>query len=317
LGICADLILQGVVFAQFAHYVALYSKDLLALRAFVAVLLILTTLKSAQGIVILWLQKVTHFTDIGAAVGLFATTWPSEANIFFVALIAFYVQLFFCQRLWAISRNIYVVSVILALFVLRMHATPVGVSPGPQNIRTYFNELLVDIHLGTVFAGDATLCGSTVYFLLAHSKQVSPQTGGVLNAIVKLTFQSAAPAALCALLNLIGSLLSEIIGKTTGGTSASTMLAIMSNFALPKLYALSAMWTLNSRKKIRSARFNGQSTSSMEVKGGCTNNVELGAFSLSGNRNVVPIQVKTQVQTTQHADDMFSPKSDMSENNEC
>jgi len=113
--------------------------------------------------------------------------------------------------------------------------------------------------------------------------------------------------------------MSNSTAKTTGVT-AWTMLAIMSNFMLPKLYAISAMWTLNSRKNIRLARSNRQNTSSTEGtsgRRGRTNNMELGALSLSGNRNVVPIQVRTHVQTTQHADDMFSPKmEDLSEMDE-
>ncbi|KAJ7127671.1 hypothetical protein C8R44DRAFT_733112 [Mycena epipterygia] len=283
LGISGDLILQGVLFAQFAHYVALYKNDILALRVNVSHLLALEVpadfsfVNKSDSVV----AERDGLHGYRAAVGLFATAWMSEANITFVALIAFYVQLFFCQRLWAISRKIYVVGAILALFVfalvaaivsvLRIHATPVG---------NLFNELLVGIHLGIVFAGDAVLCGSTVYFLLAHSKKVLPETGGMLNAIVKLTFQSAAPAALCALLNLIGS------------------------------------------QNIRLAPSHKQNTNNTEGtsgRRGRTNNVELGALSLSGNRNIVPIQVRTQVRTTQHADDMFSPKSpmeDMSENDE-
>ncbi|KAJ7127698.1 hypothetical protein C8R44DRAFT_616447, partial [Mycena epipterygia] len=323
LGICADLVLQGVVFAQFGHYVTLYSKDMLALRAFVGGLLIITTLKSAQAIAIMWLQNVTHFTDIGGAAGLFVTSWTSEANIVFVALIAFYVQLFFCQRLWAslsaISRNMYVVGVIFTLFVFALAAAIVSV-------RRLLNfgylcsrapSIVVGIHLGTVFAGDALLCGSTVYFLLARSKQVLPETGGMLNAFVKLTFQSAAPAAICACINLIGSQASQ--KAASGSANAWTLLAITSNFALPKLYALSAMWTLNSRKSIRLAHSNGRNTSSTEGtsgRRGRTNNVELGVVSFSGNRNVMPIQVKTQVQTMQHTDDMYSPKSPMEDTSE-
>ncbi|KAJ7761300.1 hypothetical protein B0H14DRAFT_3594948 [Mycena olivaceomarginata] len=58
-----------------------------------------------------------------------------------------------------------------------------------------FNEpFLVTIHLGTVFAGDVLLCGSTIYFLLYQSKSVSPQSAGILNALTKLATQSAAPA---------------------------------------------------------------------------------------------------------------------------
>ncbi|KAJ7127648.1 hypothetical protein C8R44DRAFT_873470 [Mycena epipterygia] len=310
LGICADLILQGVVFAQFAHYVALCSKDPLALRAFVVVLLILTTLKSAQGIVILRLQNVTHFADIEAAASLFTNSWTSETNLMFGAIIAFYVQLFFCKRLWGISRNIYVVAIVLALFVFALLASIVTTAFTSSGDSTRTSRW-IGIHLGTVSAGDAALCGSTVYFLLAHSKHVLPETGAMLNAIAKLTFQSAAPGALCALLNLIGSQVSQrTANEGDAGANRWTMLALITNFALPKLYAISALWTLNSRKKIQSAYSSGQNTSSTGSKSGCcgrTNNVEL-ALSLSGNRNVVPIQVRTQVQTTQHADDTFSPK---------
>ncbi|KAJ7127699.1 hypothetical protein C8R44DRAFT_873511 [Mycena epipterygia] len=296
LGICADLVLQGVVFAQFAHYVTLYSKDILALRAFVGGLLIITTLKSAQAIAIMWSQNVTHFADIGGAAG---PTWTSEANIVFVAFIAFYVQLFFCQRLWASLSAIVSTAYTFA---------------GVTDTR---NARWIGIHLGTVFAGDFFLCGSTVYFLLSHSKQVLPETGGMLNAIVKLTFRSAAPAALCACLNLIGSQADP--KAASGSPNAWTLLTITSNFVLPKLYALSAMWTLNSRKSIQLAHSNGRNTGSTEVtsgRRGRTNNVTV---SLSGNRNVMPIQVKTQVQTMQHTDDIYSPKSpmeDMSENDE-
>lgn len=98
--------------------------------------------------------------------------------------------------------------------------------------------------------------------------------------------------------------------------NAWTMIAIVANNALPKLYAVSALWTLNSRKRIRLARSTGQNTSSVEATSGGrrrTNNVELGP--LSGNRGTtVPIQVRTHVQTIQYGDDsMFSPKTPMDE----
>ncbi|KAJ7802140.1 hypothetical protein B0H14DRAFT_3488759 [Mycena olivaceomarginata] len=93
-------------------------------------------------------------------------------------------------------------------------------------------------------------------------------------------------------------------GKVSVDANGFTMIAIM-----PKLYALSAMWTLNSRKDIRLVRSHGQNTSSTEATSGrChTNNVELRALSTSGHR--VLIQVRTQVQTIQQTDDVFLPKS--------
>lgn len=115
-------------------------------------------------------------------------------------------------------------------------------------------------------------------------------------------YQSAAPAAFCALINLVCSQ----AGNASATSNGWSMCAIISNTILPKLYAISAMWTLNSRKDIRLARSNGQTTSSGDGPSGRrrTNNVELGVIS-GGARNI-PIQVRTQVQTIQRADDIFS-----------
>ncbi|KAJ6468593.1 hypothetical protein DFH09DRAFT_955491, partial [Mycena vulgaris] len=301
LGISGELILQGVLYTQFAHYMSLYKTDILLLRAFVAGLLVLTTLKSVQGLMILWIQNVEHFTDVAAAANMVFSSWISELNLTLVALIAFYVQLFFCQRLWAISQNIYLVGLVMALFVFALlagiMASAFTFSQNPEN------RIWSAIHLGTVFAGDLILCVTTTYFLSNHSKQVSPQTAGMLNAIVKLTFQSAAPAALCALINLV-SAQAAIMDQAA---NAWSMTAIITSELLPKLYAISAMWTLNSRKDIRLMGSNGHTTSSAEGTNGRrrSNNVEFGMLSSSGHRG--PIQGQTKVQTTQHTDDVFSP----------
>ncbi|KAJ7654908.1 hypothetical protein B0H17DRAFT_1214147 [Mycena rosella] len=301
LGISGDLLLQGVLFAQFTHYFDLYKKDILLLRAFVGGLLVLTTLKSMQCLALLWVQNVVHFVDVFGALNMFSQFWLSNINIILVALIAFYVQLFFCQRLWAISKNIYIVVLIVALFGFALLAAFVATAFLFSDRTSPLRQWLA-IHLATVFAGDLILCASSIYFLLHHSTGAMPQTASMLKSIIKLTFQSAAPAAICALVNLICSQ-----GGNVGSATGFSMLAIIANTLLPKLYAISAMWTLNSRRDLRLARSNGQNTSSTEGTSGRrarTNNVELGILSGAGNR--VPIQVRTQVQTVQHSDDMFS-----------
>ncbi|KAJ6449070.1 hypothetical protein C8R45DRAFT_884145, partial [Mycena sanguinolenta] len=250
-GVYGDLVLQGVIFAQFAHYTALYKKDIFLLRAFVWGLLFLTTLKSAQGLGVMWSQNVEHFTDVEGAVGLFQTTWFMQINVSFVAVIGFYVQMFFCHRLWVISKNIYMVGLIVVLFVFALLSAFVSVVRtshlGSLSCPLISKLSTVSIHLGTVVAGDLLLTGSIVYFLVQHSKEALPATVGMMNALLKLTIQSAAPATTCTFLNLIA----------TRGPMASrpildgwTMVAIMTNSWLPKLYAFSAMWTLNMRRDI-------------------------------------------------------------------
>ncbi|KAJ7772395.1 hypothetical protein B0H16DRAFT_1714593 [Mycena metata] len=276
LAVCGDLILQGIIFAQVAHYTTLHKKDVLALRAFVAVLLIITTLKSAQVIVVMWIQNVEHFLNLEAALSMSTHSWTTQIDLVFVALIAFYVQLFFCQRLWGISRNVYIVALVLVIFVFALVAAIVSC------VFTFAGQLKnvtwIEIHLATVFAGDVLLCGSTIYFLLYHSKYASPETAGMLNSITKLTFQSAAPAAICALISLVGTVAWD---RTT--PNAYVMLAIISNNVLPKLI----------RKAHSSTDREGTATTSGRRH---TNNIEL--TDISSDLSVA-IRVQTEMEATQ------------------
>ncbi|KAJ7907577.1 hypothetical protein B0H13DRAFT_2273667 [Mycena leptocephala] len=309
LAICADLILQGIIFAQIAHYTTLYGQDFLALRAFVAVLLIITTLKSAQGLAILWTQNVEYFMDLNAALSMYTNSWTTEVNLALDALIAFYVQLFFCRRLWVISRNVYIVGVVFTLFVFALIAAIVSC------VFTFAargkNVTWIETHLATVFAGDVLLCGSTMYFLLFHSKHASPETAGKLNSITKLTFQSAAPAAVCALISLV-----DTVAWDQKTMNAYVILGMIANNVLPKLYAISAMWTLNSRRRIRQTHSSTGRTSNAPVsEPQHPNDIELSSPWVSSERST-PIHVQTEVhvqmevETTRYIEPVFSPKYD-------
>ncbi|KAJ7882542.1 hypothetical protein B0H14DRAFT_2565236 [Mycena olivaceomarginata] len=189
---CFNFMLQGVLFAQIAHYTALYENDALLLRAFVAGLSIITTAKTAQGLVFLWTINVDHFMDVVAAIS-FTTSWMSSLGLLLVSAIAFFVQLFFCIRLWWISKNVYIVLLIVTLFVVALIA-------------------------------------------VRHSKYASPETSGILSALVRLAFQA---------------------------------------------YAISAMWTLNSRKKIRRAHLIGPQNSSTTTGHQTPNDLELSSVWVS------------------------------------
>ncbi|KAJ6609031.1 hypothetical protein B0H10DRAFT_2065660 [Mycena sp. CBHHK59/15] len=302
LSVFADLILQGALFAQIAHYVTLYERDARALRVFVGVLFVLTTLKSVQAIAISWIQNVERFGNLVADEDLFHRTWPAQVNITFEGIIAFYVQLFFCQRLWAISRNIYVVGVVMILFIFQLVAAIISTVLAFSFNKDALTSHWVSIHLGTVFAGDALLCGSTMFFLLRRSKSALPPTASLLHAILKLTLQSAAPAAFFAFLNLLGT--------SAGGTTQVNSwhsLAIITNMALPKVYATSAMWTLNSRREIRAISSTRHTNSGSEpgLSGGRRRVNNVGPSTLPSPRS--PIQVRKQVETVEASDPEYSP----------
>ncbi|KAJ7314630.1 hypothetical protein DFH08DRAFT_429122 [Mycena albidolilacea] len=248
LGACSCLFLEGVLCAQFAHYLSLNKRDSIWMKLFVAGLVLLTTLKSLQSLAMMWIQNVTLFGDREAASNIWQKHWVWYTSITLEAITAFYVQMFFCRRLWAISRNVYLVITCITLFLF-------GLVSGVVMTFYIFTSTLemavrwIGIHLGVVLCGDLLLTGSTICYLLRHSHQCALTHGPaatILNRLRRLTLQSAAPAALCALINFAG----DTRVNATTWMPALAMVNFIPNMSLPQLYAWSAMWTLNSRAEI-------------------------------------------------------------------
>ncbi|KAF7329874.1 hypothetical protein MKEN_00251100 [Mycena kentingensis (nom. inval.)] len=302
-GACADLFLTGIVCCQVLNYFSWYKEDKPFIRYYVAGLGIISAAKSAHAFSIIWIQSILHINDLQGAILLnYISPWFA-GNPMMVAVFDFYVQSYFCYRLYVVSKKWPVVLPIAIIFIFALFAMVLatyyitrGADASPQ-IAAWFAA-----HLSSVFAGDLFLTLTTAFFLVRSKKNVLPQTVGLISALVRLTFQTAAPAAICAMLNLI---FSQIYVGTEDITSTAF------NMMLPKIYALSVMWTLNARRTIRASHSSrGGISSSHDISGGRTaagtrrtrrEDVELGNF---GNG----IQVHTVQETVQHIDvrDMFN-----------
>ncbi|KAJ7578699.1 hypothetical protein C8J56DRAFT_835693 [Mycena floridula] len=298
IGAYAEVFLTGILCCQFVHYWQWYKDDHLRMKLFVGGLALLSILKSIQSFALIWIMLILTFTDLNGAILLNYTTWWQSGNPLMVALIGLYVQAFFCHRLYVISKRWWVVIPVAALmafaFLSIALATVFIVKGDGHKISLWFAA-----HLGSVFAGDLLLSLATVFFLTRSKKNVLPQTAGLLTALVRLTFQSAAPAAVCTLLNLI---FSQIYGS-------DRLISTGFNMILPKLYAVSMMWTLNQRRSIRAAHSSrtGATTSQdgnaprSRFARGTGRQGEMELDTLGG------IQVRTHMETIQHIDvtDMF------------
>ncbi|KAJ7715802.1 hypothetical protein B0H16DRAFT_495762 [Mycena metata] len=247
-----DLFLQGVLCAQFAHYTNVNQQDSIWMRLFVVGLALLTTLKTLQVLGMVSTQNVALFQSPGAAPN-FVNMWLSQMNLILEAGVAFYVQLFFCHRLWVLSHNVYIMVVAISLFIFALIAASVGAyfstnQPKPTN-------LLISMHLGLAMGGDLLQTGSIVFYLLRHSQAVLRHgpVASMLSSLLRLTIQSAAPGAFCALVDFSATIQAVRSTKSKSGPSLAVMISVIANIMLPKLYAMAAMWTLNYRDEIRSA----------------------------------------------------------------
>ncbi|KAK0212156.1 hypothetical protein DFS33DRAFT_1279558 [Desarmillaria ectypa] len=242
-GMCLDLFLQGILTSQFFNYYAWYGKsDTWKFTIGVGALAVMTTLKTTQAFAIVWVQDIVYFNDLNSALQTSFVVWYQMGNAIMVAFIGFYVQCYFCYRLWVISTRYWVISPILFLYAFSLGAAAAA---------TYYIALAdprlehwLSAHYASVFVGDVLLVVAMAYFLLSTKKRALPQTKNLFDSLVRLTFQTATPAVIIALLNLIFVFLPH-----------PYMRSISSAFIqpLPKLYAISMMWTLNARRDIRIA----------------------------------------------------------------
>ncbi|KAF8200478.1 hypothetical protein K438DRAFT_1965941 [Mycena galopus ATCC 62051] len=245
-----DIFLQGVLCAQFARYTNVNQHDSRSMKLWVAGLALLTTLRTLHTLAIRWIQDVTSFETPEAASNLWHTQWVPLVTQLSEAVIAFYVQLFFCHRLWILSHNVYIVVVAMILFVCALAATGVA---------THFytdiplSALWIATHLGVAMGGDLLQTGSIVFYLLRHSKTILRwgPTASMINSLLRLTIHAR---TLCTLVNFVTAIATvRAHAMNASGLSTPLMIAAMANTMLPKLYAIAAMLTLNSREDIRSA----------------------------------------------------------------
>ncbi|KAH8824138.1 hypothetical protein DL96DRAFT_1713485 [Flagelloscypha sp. PMI_526] len=252
IGAFADCLLQGILLAQFASYFRWYKDDPWGVKAMVIGLVVLTCLKTIQSCAIVWIQNILFFNDQTGAINLSYTTWWQSGNPLIVAFMGLYVQAYFLHRLRVISKSWIVVvpiALIMLFAFLAMVMGTIAISRVGDDIAMWFAA-----HLSSVFAGDLLMTLAMIYYLLKTKRTVLPQTVGLITALIRLTLSSAAPAAICAMINLA-------LSQAYKGTN--NLMSTAFNQALPKLYAVSMMYILNSRRSLRagSGRSDGMSGS--------------------------------------------------------
>ncbi|KAJ7120248.1 hypothetical protein C8R44DRAFT_982091 [Mycena epipterygia] len=126
------------------------------------------------------------------------------------------------------------------------------------------------------------LTTTTAYFLIKPRKYLAPQSVGLVNALICLTYQTAAPATVrhhghtpwhlifrCHEAAELKSASSSFTPSTTASEvwaprglpavvvylSSHSSASAGVNLVLPKFYACSMMWTLNARTDIRATHF--------------------------------------------------------------
>ncbi|KAF7323756.1 hypothetical protein MKEN_00596600 [Mycena kentingensis (nom. inval.)] len=310
------LTLNGVLSCQFVNYYSWYRDDKLHLRVIVTGLVVITWLKSIQAFATLWIEFVVYFGDIVGAymAAISPKFWWDSGNALIAAAIGLYVQTYFVWRLYVVSKHWAPALFIELVCLFGFLFAAVVVCSGVLSLLPLLTNESLQIYY--VNNGQLSAIGP---WLAAHvagsfgmftdpewAAQTEPASvAGFINALLRLTFQTAAPATICAFIYLVVSQ----IPISTGTPFFSPMVTVF-NMPLPKLYAISMMWTLNARRTIRAgSTHHGMSATSNELSGARVRTQANGDVELSR------IQVLTQTQTTQHIDQATSGGSSIYDDN--
>ncbi|PVF94918.1 hypothetical protein CPB86DRAFT_764907 [Serendipita vermifera] len=276
MGTFVDLLLQGILASQTVVYFALQKKRSVKsnqgpnLTWLVIGLTVLCLIKSLQNIVNVWELVVTNFCDPDVASSLSEGEWKHYTNSLSTAVIATIVQAFFVHRYWKLTGKWYICLVMMTGILLSIVSACLAVSflailkpsfslgpngspdgpppdgpppdgPPPDGLSP---QLWSWIHFFSAIVVDTFITVGTVWHLYSHKAGLAKPTSDMINRLIRMVWTSALPPTIFVLTNAIT--------LQNSPSLRNTHIAI--NIVLPKLYAMSLMYTLNIRNEIQADR---------------------------------------------------------------
>ncbi|KAF7350208.1 hypothetical protein MVEN_01323800 [Mycena venus] len=293
IGSSVVLLLEGILIAQVSNYYSWYSEDSLRLKIIVACLFLLTAVKSIQSFAITWINSILYMRDPAGTIAL-NRAWYQIVNIPLGALIAAYVQTYYCYRLWKLSGRWYYVAPLVTVMLLSLVSAIITAS---VIAKSGHSSNWFAVHVSCTFATDVLITGASTFFLIRARQKALSHTRKLISGLIKICCQTALPATTATLIELICS---RIGGKSLKPQATNSIILVLLD-VVPIIYANCMLYILNTRRSLRGA------DASAGLGNSNTNNP---SNNLSGSRNrqwrptgpvelssLGGVQVHTQIET--------------------
>ncbi|KAL1742270.1 hypothetical protein HDZ31DRAFT_66137 [Schizophyllum fasciatum] len=239
-GVVLSAFLLGVACTQAATYFQIYTKDPWYIKFVVAFSLITT---------LVYVNTVTYYPDptILADIG-----WGLMAQTYFNAFTAITVQGFYFYRIHILlNKNIWFPAILSALsftqFVVAIVYAVRCSTISTDQIATKLNNLVTAVN--SIGAGLDIIIAITMVVVLLRSRTGFRQTDTMITMLVAYIVNSGVLTSACAL----GTLLALRVGN--GG---QTWVAYPFYFCLGRIYCISLLATLNTRRRLRASSSNSR-----------------------------------------------------------
>ncbi|KAJ6528752.1 hypothetical protein DFH09DRAFT_1327573 [Mycena vulgaris] len=243
IGSSAVLLLEGILISQVSNYYTWCSEDPFALKIGVAVLFLLTVVKTIQSLQVS--HAILYMRDPAGTVSL-NREWYQIVNIPLGAVIAAYVQSYYCYRLWKLSEKWWYVAPLVTVMVLGLGSAIITAS---VIAKTGKSSNWFTIHVSCTFATDVLITGASTYFLVKAREQALSRTRKLIGNLIKISCQTALPATTATLIEFICS---RIGGKSLKPQASNSIILVLLD-AVPIIYANCMLYILNVRRSLRDA----------------------------------------------------------------
>ncbi|EKM59054.1 uncharacterized protein PHACADRAFT_249233 [Phanerochaete carnosa HHB-10118-sp] len=236
IGIFLNLLLYGVVVTQVRSYYDSFPKDPTWMKIYVGVLLLADTLNSAFNMAWIYNVLVNHFGDMEA---LTEANWLFASEEAMAGIIAVMVQLFFAWRLKVLTKNRFVVAVVVcssSVAGLCAIGTAIGITMKPHFSDFHVLNAVAIPWLVACTMSDVLIALALSLYLRKH-KTGFAHTDTVVNKIVRSTVQNGLLTASFTVAHIVAFLASP------------TGIHMIFNYTVVKLYTNSVISSLNSRKE--------------------------------------------------------------------
>ncbi|GAA6010642.1 hypothetical protein JCM11491_003007 [Sporobolomyces phaffii] len=228
--------LSGITSAQAFQYSQNFPNDRRLYKSLVVGLFVLDMLHSAVAIVTIWNWCVENYGDVS---NLVIAPWSFGVDPALVGIISFACQIFFCYRVYILSKRQWVIpSVVLILSTLSL-AFAIGSTYQIFHLKRFdrFQSFTYGVAtwLSASAAADILITCSLVFYLSKSKEGGIKTTNSILNRLIELTVSTNGITCSVAILDAI----------LFGSRSDSSHVA--PNLILPKLYYTSLLVSLNAR----------------------------------------------------------------------
>lgn len=278
--------LMGIIVVQAHDYFLLYKTDSKWLRWTVVWLILANLACCCADIYVVYYAFVLSFGEIVKVLSAHAAQF---ATLFLSPFVAAAVQVFFAVRAFKVNQNLYV-ALVMGLLILTSLGAWLAVAiesliAGVEQARLSHILTFVQVAGWSTAGTDVVISAVFVSQLAKSKKGFSSTTDHIVSRLLAMAVGTAGVTAVIAIVNALSFFLNN----------STSSFWIICNWTIPRVYTISMLYVLNSRRSLRFVAEGGNTSTGGEERAGTKSKSRYGRSEGPGLTSGIAVNLETFV----------------------